>query len=100
MQDINLYELQAVTAADSNRTEVEKIKFSMRLQYTSIRSTLSDDIMKVSNIPFMTISRHIKFGSAGKLDNIENKITLNHFQIVIDLYAFREFKVTIIMANV
>lgn len=34
---------------------------------------LSTDVMKVSGIPFfMTISRHIKFGSAGKLDNMSN----------------------------
>jgi hypothetical protein len=39
--------------------------------------TLSTDVMKVNSIPFlMTISRHIKFSSAGKLDTLENITTL------------------------
>ena len=36
--------------------------------------TRSVDVMKVNNIPFfMTISKHIKFGSAGKLDTMDDK---------------------------
>jgi hypothetical protein len=38
--------------------------------------TLSEDIMKVNGIPFfMTVSKHIKFGSAGKLDSMENALS-------------------------
>ena len=40
--------------------------------------------MKVTGIPFlMTISKHIKFGSAGKLDNMNNSHIIKHFKAVI-----------------
>ena len=62
--------------------------------------TLSTDIMKVNGIPFfMTISNHIKFGSAGKLDSMENSMILKHFKLVMGVYAVRGFRVTIIMAD-
>ncbi|KAL7493808.1 hypothetical protein ACHAWT_003568, partial [Skeletonema menzelii] len=62
--------------------------------------TLSADIMKVTGIPFLTtISRHIKFGSAGKLDSMENKSILPHFKAIISAYAIRGFRVTIVLAD-
>ena len=47
----------------------------------------------------MTISKHIKFGSAGKLDTMDDKMILRHFKGILGLYAMRGFKVTIIMAD-
>ena len=56
--------------------------------------------MKVTGIPFlMTISRHLKFGSAGKLDNMENITILKHFKVVVEVYAIRGFEVSIILAD-
>eukprot|EP00804_Cyclotella_cryptica_P027713 CCRYP_010317-RA/>CCRYP_010317-RA protein AED:0.22 eAED:0.22 QI:0/-1/0/1/-1/1/1/0/146 len=56
--------------------------------------------MKVNGIPFlMTISRHIKFGSAGKLDNMSNSTIINHFKVVLGVYASRGFCVTVILAD-
>ena len=67
-------------------------------QYRDV--TLSTDVMKVNNIPFfMTISRHIKFGSAGKLDALDNKTIISHFKVVLGVYATRGFPVTIILAD-
>ena len=62
--------------------------------------TLSADVMKVNGIPFlMTISRHIKFGSAGKLDSMDNITIIKHFKLVFVAYASRGFTVTIILAD-
>jgi hypothetical protein len=62
--------------------------------------TLFADMMKVNGIPFlMTISRHIKFGSAGKLDSMDNKTVLKHFKLVFVTYASRGLTITIILAN-
>jgi hypothetical protein len=56
--------------------------------------------MKVNGIPFlMTTSRHIKFVSAGKLDNTDNITILKHFKLVFVTYASRGFKVTIILTD-
>jgi hypothetical protein len=46
----------------------------------------------------MTISECIKFGSAGRLDTLENKSILGHFKVVIGVYVNR-FQVAIIIAN-
>ena len=74
------------------------IPISIMQQYRHV--TLSTDVMKVNGIPFlMTISKHIKFGSAGKLDSMENSMILKHFKLVMGVYAIRGFKVTIIMAD-
>eukprot|EP00956_Cyclotella_meneghiniana_P038398 scaffold153893_cov47-Cyclotella_meneghiniana.AAC.1 len=62
--------------------------------------TLSTDVMKVNGIPFlMTISKHIKFGSAGRLVDMKNATILNHFKVIFGVYAMRGFKVTIILAD-
>ncbi len=62
--------------------------------------TLSADVMKVTGIPFlMTISKHIKFGSAGKLDSMRNSHIIRHFKAVIGAYVTRGFRVTIIIAD-
>ena len=62
--------------------------------------TLSVDTMEVTGIPFlMTISRHIKFSSAGKLDSMNNSYILKHFKALIDAYVNRGFKVTILIAD-
>ena len=50
-------------------------------QYQDV--TLSIDIMKVNNIPFLiTISKHIKFGTTGKPDSMEKK-KVKHFKLVL-----------------
>ena len=57
--------------------------------------------MKVAGIPFLvTISRHITFGSAGKLDNMKNSHILKNFKTLIlrCIRYQRCFKVTIILA--
>ena len=64
------------------RVENKNIPVSIMQQYNSV--TLLVDIMKVAGIPFlMTISRNIKFGSAGKLDNMKNSHILKHFKALI-----------------
>ena len=51
-------------------------------------------------IPFLvTISRHIKFGSAGKLDSIKTGHILKHFKALIGAYVTRGFKVTIMLKD-
>ena len=66
-------------------------------QYKNV--TLSADIMKVADIPFlMIISRNIKFGSAGKLDSMKTNI-LKHFKALVGKYVSRGFRVTIIFAD-
>ena len=65
-------------------------------QYRDV--TLSVDIMKVNNIPFfITISKHIKFGTSGKLDSMENKIIVKHFKLVFGLYTNCGFRVKVFM---
>ena len=62
--------------------------------------TLSVDVMKVTGIPFlMTISKHIKFGSAGKLNSMKNSHIIKHFRAVIAAYARRGFRVHIIITD-
>ena len=68
------------------QTQSYPIPIQIMQQYRMV--TLSADIMFVNRIPFlMTISRHIKFGSAGKLDSLENTTILKHFKLVIGLYS-------------
>eukprot|EP00804_Cyclotella_cryptica_P004090 CCRYP_019112-RA/>CCRYP_019112-RA protein AED:0.35 eAED:-0.77 QI:0/-1/0/1/-1/0/1/0/265 len=56
--------------------------------------------MKVNGIPFlMTISRHIKFSSAGKLENMSELTIISHFKVIMGVYASRGFRVTVILAN-
>jgi hypothetical protein len=67
-------------------------------QYKNV--TLLADVMNVNGIPFlMTISWHIKFGSAGKLDTLENKTIISHFRVVMNMDRSRGFRVTIILAD-
>ena len=47
----------------------------------------------------MTISKHIKFGTTGKLDSMENKIIVKHFKLVFGLYTNRGFQVKLVMAG-
>jgi hypothetical protein len=80
------------------QTQSYTIPASIMQQYKDV--ILSADVMKVNGIPFLTtISRHIKFGSAGKLDSMENKTIVQHFKVVIGTYALRGFRVTIILAD-
>jgi hypothetical protein len=83
---------------DGVRTQSYTIPLGIMAKYRNI--TLSADLMKVNGIPFlMTISRQIKFGSAGKLDTLENKTIISHFRVVIGVYASRGFRATIILAD-
>ena len=64
------------------------IPMQIMQQYKNV--TLTVDMMKVTGIPFlMTISKHIKFGSAGKLDSIKNTHILKHFKAIIGAYVTR-----------
>ena len=47
----------------------------------------------------MTISRHIKFGSAGKLDSMKNSHIIKHFTAIVEAYVTHGFWVTIIFAD-
>ena len=68
------------------RVENTSIPVSIMQQYKNI--TLSVDIMEVEGIPFlMTISRHITFGSAGKLDSMKNCHILKYFKALIGTYV-------------
>ena len=68
-------------------------------QYKNV--TLSVDITKVAGIPFLVaISKHINFGSVGKLDSIKIGHMLKHFKALIGVYVTsRGFKVTIMLAD-
>ena len=49
--------------------------------------------MKVTGIPsLMTISKHIKFGTAGKLDNMNNSHIIKHFNSVIADNQFKSMR--------
>ena len=61
---------------------------------------MSADVTNVTEIPFLiTISKHINFGTAGKLDNMNNSHIIKHFKAVIGAYVTRGFRVTIILAD-
>ncbi|KAL7480429.1 hypothetical protein ACHAW6_006122, partial [Cyclotella cf. meneghiniana] len=86
------------TTPEGVRTQSYTIPLHIMSQYKDV--TLSADVMKVNGIPFlMTISRHIKFGSAGKLDNMSNTTIISHFKVVLGVYASRGFRVSIILAD-
>ena len=66
--------------------------------YNSV--TLSVDIMKVEGISFpMTVSRHIKFRSAGKMDSMKISHILKYVKALIDAYITGGFKVTIMLTE-
>ncbi len=68
------------------RMENNSIPIQVMQQYKDV--TLSADVMKVNGIPFlMIISRHITFGTAGKLDNMNNTHIIKHFKAVSGAYA-------------
>ena len=68
----------------SPKIRLENISIPMQIMQQYRNITLSVDVMKVTGIPFlMTISRHIKFGSAGKLDNMKNSHIIKHFKAII-----------------
>eukprot|EP00804_Cyclotella_cryptica_P010564 CCRYP_019864-RA/>CCRYP_019864-RA protein AED:0.30 eAED:-0.33 QI:0/0/0/0.5/1/1/2/0/271 len=86
------------TQPEPVRTQSYTIPLHVMAQYRHV--TLSADVVKVNGIPFlMTISRHIKFGSAGKLDNMSAPTIISHFKVVIGVYASRGFRVTVILAD-
>ena len=62
--------------------------------------TLSVDVMFVMKIPILTtISRHIKFGTAGRLESMKKEHILRHFKRIISTYVVRGFRVTIILGD-
>ena len=84
----------------SPQVRLENISIPVEIMQQYKEVTLSVDIMKVTGIPFlMTTSRHIKFGSAGKLDNMKNSHIIKHFKAIIGTYVSRGFRVTIILAD-
>lgn len=67
-------------------------------QYRDV--TLSADVMKVAGISFLMInSKHIQFGSAGKLDLMKNSHIIRHFRAIIGAYVTRGFRVTVIITD-
>ena len=67
-------------------------------QYNNV--TLSVNITNLTGIIFlMTVFRHIRFGSASKLDNMEYGHIFKYFKALIGAYITRGFKVTIVLAN-
>lgn len=78
------------------RPQSHSIPLGIMQKYQDV--TLSVDVMKICGIPFlMTISRHIKFCSAGKLDNsMKNETIISHFKVMMGVYCSRDFQVTII----
>merc|ERR1712086_273571 len=80
------------------RVENHAVPYQVMQQYKEV--TLAADVMKVTGIPFlMTISKHITFGTAGKLDNMNNSHIIKHFKAVIGAYVTRGVCVTIILAD-
>ena len=74
------------------------IPLTIMQQYRDV--TLSVDIMKVTGIPFlMTISKHIKLGSGGRLTDMKNETMLKHFKSIIGAYSIRGFRVKIVLAD-
>ena len=62
--------------------------------------TLCVDVMKVATVPFlMTICKHIKFGSAGRLLDMTNETIIKHFKKIVGAYSIRGFKVTIMIGD-
>ena len=76
------------------RVENTRMPVSIMQQYNNV--TLSVDTMKVTG---MAIARHIKFGSAGKLDSMKTGHLPKHFKALSGAYVTRGFKVTIILAD-
>jgi hypothetical protein len=80
------------------RAQSHSIPLGIMQKYQEVM--LSVDIMKVCGIPFLnTISRHIKFGSAGRLDNMKNETIISHFKVIMSVYCSLGFRVTIILAD-
>ena len=66
--------------------ENNSILLQVMHQYKDV--ILSADVTKVTGIPFlMTILKHIKFGTAGKLDNTNTSHIIRHFKAVIGAYV-------------
>ena len=80
------------------RVTESDIPMQIRQQYKNV--TLTADVMYVAKIPFLlTISKHIKLGSAGKLDSMDNSQFIKHFKTIIGTYMTRGFKVTLLLAD-
>ena len=72
------------------------IPLAIMQQYRDV--TLSIDVMKVNGIPFLnTISKHIKVGSDGKLDDLNNSTIIKHLRVIFGVYIVRGFYITIIV---
>jgi len=62
--------------------------------------TLCIDIMYINNIPFLiSISRHIKFGTAEKLPNRQFQNIMKAIRGIYNIYAMRGFIITIILGD-
>ena len=80
------------------RVQTSSIPLGIMQKYRDV--TLSIDVMKINGIPFFnTISRHIRFGSAGKLDNLKDSTIISHLRVIMGVYTVRGFRVTIILAD-
>ena len=89
---------QPRTCPDAVRPNLDPIPIAIMEQYRDV--TISADIMKVNNIPFLTtISKHIKFGSTGRLDDMKHATLLRHFTTIIKVYQLRGFRVTLLLAD-
>jgi hypothetical protein len=80
------------------RTDVTNIPYEIMEQYRHVR--LSINVMNVTNIPFLTsISEHIKFGTASKLNNMKNETIIKHIVNITRLYHTRGFKIAFILGD-
>ena len=78
---------------DTVRGVVEPIPPSLMGQYRHVM--LGADIMHVNGIPFfLTVSRHIKFGTIEPLINRKQEVLVNTMKAVVQIYRRAGFQVT------
>jgi hypothetical protein len=80
------------------QTQQVNIPINIMTRYKAV--TLAVDVMYVNQIPFlMTVSRHIKFGTAEMLKSKSDASLLDAIKHVKKAYATRGFKLTYILAD-
>jgi hypothetical protein len=86
------------TTPEHVRTQQVDILVNIMTRYKAV--TLAVDVMYVNRIPFlMTVSQHIKFGTAEMLKSKSGASLLDAIKHVKKVYATRGFKLTYILAD-
>ncbi len=86
------------TTPEHVRAQQVNIPINITTRYKAV--TLAVDVMYVNRIPFlMTVSRHIKFGTAEMLKSESDASLLDAIKDVKKAYATRGFKLTYILAD-